>query len=125
MTSYLSVSSLCCFLGAFYACPSSTYEARRPKRRNQQSHDGVSFEAAALVFEDDLCLIAPDRIDPVTAEERRHAIGAVRIEPGIAAVLLVVHVYREENNGEEIIRIISARAAEKHELRKYQEQAID
>jgi uncharacterized DUF497 family protein len=39
-------------------------------------------------------------------------------------VLLVVHVYREEHNGEEIIRIISARAAEKHELRRYQEQAI-
>jgi hypothetical protein len=28
----------------------------------------------------------------------------------------VVHVCREENNGEEIIRIISGRAAEKHEL---------
>ena len=40
-------------------------------------------------------------------------------------VLLVVHVYREEHNGEEIIRIISARAAEKHELRRYTEQATD
>jgi len=29
-------------------------------------------------------------------------------------VLLVVHAYRENNYGEEIVRIISARRAEKH-----------
>jgi uncharacterized DUF497 family protein len=40
-------------------------------------------------------------------------------------VLLVVYVYREEHNGEEIIRIISARAAAKHEVRRYQKQTID
>jgi uncharacterized DUF497 family protein len=40
-------------------------------------------------------------------------------------VLLVVHAYREDDHGEEIIRIISARRAEKHELRRYQEQAMD
>jgi uncharacterized DUF497 family protein len=40
------------------------------------------------------------------------------------AVLLVVHVYREENpNGEEIIRIISAREADPRERRVYLEQA--
>jgi len=93
--------------------------------RNQRNHGGVSFELAALAFEDEFCLIVPDRIDPVTGEQRWHAIGAVRHEPGMLAVLLVVHVCREEQNGEEIIRIISARAAEKHEVRRYQEQAID
>jgi uncharacterized DUF497 family protein len=80
---------------------------------------------AALVFEDELCLIVADRVDPATGEQRWHAIGAVSKEPGIVAVLLVVHVYREKLNGEEIIRIISARAAEKHELRRYQKQTID
>ena len=40
-------------------------------------------------------------------------------------MLLVVHVYREDYRGEEIIRIISARAAEKHEIRKYQEQTME
>jgi uncharacterized DUF497 family protein len=40
-------------------------------------------------------------------------------------VLVVVHAYREDGNGEEIIRIISARRAEKHEIRRYQEQAMD
>jgi uncharacterized DUF497 family protein len=40
-------------------------------------------------------------------------------------VLLVVHAYREDCHGEEIIRIISARQAEKHEVRRYQEQKMD
>ena len=79
---------------------------------------------AALVFEDEFCLVRPDRTDE-TGEERRHASGAARIEPDAAVVLLVVHVYREESNGEEIIRIISARGAEKNEVRRYQEQAVD
>jgi uncharacterized DUF497 family protein len=91
--------------------------------RNRQKHDGVSFELAALVFEDDCCLIVQDRIDPRTGEQRWQALGAVHIEPGYA--MIVVHACREESNGEEIIRIISARAAEKHEIRRYQEQAMD
>jgi hypothetical protein len=92
-------------------------------RRNQQNHDGISFELAALVFEDDHCLVRFDRVDE-TGEERWHAIGAVQIEPDSPFVLLVVHVYRE-NHGEEIIRIISARKAEKHDVRRYQEQKMD
>jgi uncharacterized DUF497 family protein len=92
--------------------------------RNQKKHDGISFELAALVFEDEHCLIGLDRIDE-RGEQRWHAIGAVSIEPNVAAVLLVVHVFREDKHGEEIIRIISARKAEKHELRRYQEQEMD
>jgi uncharacterized DUF497 family protein len=93
--------------------------------RNQRNHEGISFELAALVFEDEYCLIGADRIDGETGEVRWHALGAARIAPGVAAVLMVVHAYREDNHGEEIIRIISARAAEKHEIRRYQEQAMD
>jgi uncharacterized protein len=93
-------------------------------RRNQRKHEGISFELAALVFEDERCLIGPDRLDE-TGERRWHAIGAARIEPEVAVVLLVVHAYREDDHGEEIIRIISARRAEKHEIRRYQEQAMD
>lgn len=78
---------------------------------NQRKHGGVSFELAALAFEDEYCLVVPDRIDPETGECRWHAIGAVQAVPGISAVLFVVHVYREKRHGEEIIRIISARAA--------------
>lgn len=92
-------------------------------RRNQRKHEGISFELATLVFEDERCLIGPDRIDE-TGERRWHAIGAVRIEQE-TAVVLVVHAYREDDHGEEIIRIISARRAEQHEIRRYQEQAMD
>jgi uncharacterized DUF497 family protein len=38
---------------------------------------------------------------------------------------LVVHVYREDRHGEEFIRIISARRADKHDFRRYQEQAVE
>lgn len=100
------------------------YEWNEAKdRRNQRKHEGISFELAALVFDDERCLIGPERIDE-TGERRWHAIGAARIEPEIAVVLMVVHAYREDDYGEEIIRIISARRAEKHEIRRYQEQAM-
>jgi uncharacterized DUF497 family protein len=93
--------------------------------RNQRKHGGISFQAAALVFDDQRCLVYQDRIDSRTEEQRWHAVGAVQIEPGVRAVLLVVHAYRENHYGEEITRIISARAAEKHEIRRYQEQELD
>jgi uncharacterized protein (DUF4415 family) len=50
--------------------------------RNQRKHEGISFELAALVFEDERCLVYPDRIDSKTEERRWHAVGAARIEPG-------------------------------------------
>jgi uncharacterized DUF497 family protein len=56
--------------------------------RNQRKHDGISFELATLVFEDECCLVYADRIDSKTKEQRWHAIGAAQIEPGARAVLL-------------------------------------
>ncbi len=93
-------------------------------RQNQRKHGGTSFELAALVFEEEHCLIGVDRIDE-NGEQRWHALGKVRLEPEHAVVLLVVHAYREDAYGEEITRIISARRAEKHEIRRYQEQAME
>ena len=100
------------------------YEWDEEKNRLNQSKHGISFEMAALVFEDERCLVRLDRIDE-TGEQRWHAIGVARIEPDAAVVLLVVHVYREETNGEEITRIISARRANKDDFRRYQEQKMD
>ena len=93
----------------------------RKNRLNKEKH-GFSFEMAALVFEDEDCLVRPDRIDE-TGEQRWHAIGAVRIEPNAGVVLPVVH--RGETDGEEITRIISARKAEKNDVRRYQEQEME
>jgi hypothetical protein len=93
-------------------------------RRNQRKHGGISFEMAALIFEDELRVVRPDRIDEL-GQQRWHAIGTARMERGVSLILLVVHAYREDWNGEEIIRIISARKAERHELRRYQEQEVE
>lgn len=93
-------------------------------RRNQRKHDGISFELAALAFDDSDCIVIRDRAD-ASDEQRWHAIGTARISSDAAAVLLVVHAYREDSDGEEIIRIISARRAEKHEIRRYREQAME
>ena len=100
------------------------YEWDVAKNRLNREKHGVSFEIAALVFEDERCLVRPDRIDE-TGEQRWHALGAVRIELDTTTVLLVVHVYREETDGEEITRIISARKAEKNDVRRYQEQEVE
>ena len=100
------------------------YERDEGKNRLNQEKHGISFEIAALAFEDERCLVRPDRID-ARGEQRWHAIGAARIEPGAAVILLVVHVYREETDGEEITRIISARKAEKNDVRRYQEQEME
>src|SRR5207247_7722990 len=89
-------------------------------RRNQRRHGGISFQLAALVFEDQFCLVDLDRTDE-TGEQRWHAIGSASVESEVPIVLLVVHAYRERQHGEEIIRIISARKADKRDVRRYQE----
>jgi len=100
------------------------YEWNEAKNRLNQRKHGVSFEVAALVFEDDRCLVGLDRIDE-TGEQRWHAIGAAQAESECIMVLVVVHTYSENHDGEEIIRIISARKAQKRDIRRYQEQAMD
>jgi uncharacterized protein len=100
------------------------YEWEERKNRLNQIKHAISFEMAALVFEDERCLVGFDRTDE-TGEQRWHAIGAARIEFDAAVVLMVVHVYRENIDGEEITRIISARKAEKNDVRRYQEQKME
>lgn len=86
---------------------------------NQRKHQGITFELAAEAFEDPDIVLTKDRL--VGGEQRWHALGVVR-EKGNPVLLLVVHTQREENNGEEIVRIISAREAEKNEFRRYRRQ---
>jgi uncharacterized DUF497 family protein len=100
------------------------YEWDEEKSWANIAKHGIPFEIAALVFEDEHCLVLVDRIDEA-GEQRWHAIGAALLEPGAAVILLVVHVYREEIDGEEITRIISARRAEKNEIRRYQKQDME
>ena len=82
---------------------------------NLRKH-GVSFPLAARVFADPLRATALDRI--VDGEMRWRTIGLVE---GVL-LLVVAHTMREEENGAEIIRIISARRAEPAERRRYEEE---
>jgi uncharacterized DUF497 family protein len=75
---------------------------------------GVSFTLAQEVWDDPLHVVFPERV--VDGEERWHAIGEV---DGIA-LIVVVHTYRDRD-GEEVIRIIGARRATRHERRIYEE----
>jgi uncharacterized protein len=74
----------------------------------------VSFELASGVFFDPLALVYQDRIE--NGELRWQTLGMVEN----CLVLLVAHAVQYDEVGE-IIRIISARKADKKERKQYEE----
>ena len=82
---------------------------------NQQKH-GLSFEAAAEVFHDPLQVSVQDRIED--GEERWQTFGMVR---GLLLVM-VAHTLRAEDHAETVVRIISARRADRKERRFYEDE---
>lgn len=82
-------------------------------RANRTKH-GIDFATAARVFADPDLVLIEDRTD-VNGERRWHALGLAGAQP----LLVVVHVYREAENGEDLVRIIPARKASKREGRVY------
>jgi uncharacterized DUF497 family protein len=85
----------------------------KKSRLNLTKHK-VSFQTAALVFEDPHSISRFDRVKD--GEERWQTLG---VAVGVA-VLLVAHADYAES-GEEVIRIISARKATPHERKSYEE----
>ncbi len=83
-------------------------------RANRRKH-GVSFETAIQVFDDRNHLSIQDRFEG--GEERWQTIGIAR---GIT-ILMVAHTVTEED-GEEVVRIISARKAMPRERCRYDEE---
>ena len=81
---------------------------------NKDKH-GIGFETASLVFSDPLHVSVQDRI--VDSEQRWRTMGQV----GGLIIIVVIHTYIEKN-GQEIIRIISARKATKQEGKHYEEK---
>jgi uncharacterized protein len=76
----------------------------------------VSFEQARDVFKDTMALDEPDEREEY-GEERFNRIGIVE-----GRLLVVTYTQRiDGNSGEEIIRIISARPAERRERKRYHE----
>lgn len=79
-------------------------------RRNLEKHR-ISFGTASLVFDDPSALSIQDRI--VEGEERWQTLGM------IADVVVVVAHTWQETEGDEVIRLISARKATARERRVY------
>ncbi|MFZ1963292.1 MAG: BrnT family toxin [Roseiarcus sp.] len=85
---------------------------------NLRKH-GVSFEIAVRAFADPFALTEQDRIEG--GEARWQTLGMVEER----VLLLVAHtVGNEDEDGEaiEVIRIISARAADGKERRRYEQE---
>jgi uncharacterized protein len=83
------------------------FEWDEAKARAHERKHGVNFEDAMLVFSDPCALVEQDRIEG--SELRRQTIG-----------LVVAHTVREHGE-DEIIRIISARKAQRKERKRYDE----
>jgi len=82
---------------------------------NLRKH-GVAFDDAIRVFADPFALMKQDRIEG--GELRWQTLGVVTGH----FVLLVAHTVGETDDGFELIRIISARAADRKERKRYENQ---
>ncbi len=84
------------------------------KNISNQTKHGISFELAREVFADPLHLTRQDRIE--NGEQRWQTLGMV----GAVVLILVAHTWHDID-GEESIRIISARRATKQERKIYEQ----
>jgi uncharacterized protein len=89
------------------------FEWDENKAKVNRSKHKVSFELASLAFEDHCQLNSFDRT--VNGEDRYQTLALVG-----PIILFIVHTYKENQSGEEVIRIISARKATAAEQSAYQ-----
>ncbi len=88
------------------------FEWDEAKNRQNLAKHRIRFEAATMVFDDPHALSKQDRV--VDDEERWQTIGTIGV-----LVALVAQTWREED-GQEVIRLISARKASSAEKRPYE-----
>jgi len=86
------------------------FEWDQAKNRSNKRKHGVSFEEAQTVFYDDLAILIED--EEADEEERFVLLGMSTT----LRVLVVCHCFRENDD---VIRIISARKADRQERRDY------
>ena len=89
------------------------FECDEEKNRRNLSKHGIRFETAALAFEDPHALTQRDPFSE--SEDRWITLGTVEA----VTVLFIVHTWFEHES-EEVIRIISARAATPRERKLYE-----
>lgn len=91
----------------------SRFEWDAAKARSNLRKHGVSFELATRAFADPFAWTEQDRVEH--GEHRWQTLGLVEGQ----VLLLVAHTVRDDEDGTEIIRIISARRAEPKERKRY------
>ena len=93
-----------------------TFEWNRSKASENRRKHGVTFEEARSAFLDENARVIPDP-DHSDDEDRFILLGlSVQLR-----LLVVVHCYRLENN---VVRIISARKADRSERQQYSEYLL-
>jgi hypothetical protein len=85
---------------------------RAKAESNYRKHD-VRFEAAVRAFDDPYALTEADRVEG--GEQRWRTLGMV----GATTIFFVAHT-EEDDDGDEIVRIISARIATRSERQRYE-----
>ena len=90
-----------------------TFEWNDRKASENQRKHGVSFDEAKSAFLDENARLIPD--PEHSDDEDRFVLLGLNIQ---LRLLLVCHCYREEGN---VIRIISARKADRSERKQYSE----
>jgi uncharacterized protein len=91
------------------------FEWNDDKNRENLAKHGIDFDTAELVFADPFALTQRDVLHD-DEEERFITLGAI----GAGAIVFVVHTSCERD-GEDVIRLISARSATGREKQAYEE----
>ena len=92
------------------------FEWDKAKAESNLRNHGISFEIATRAFADLFALVKQDRIE--NGEHRWQTLGLV---DGYL-LILVAHTVRDDVDGTEVIRIISARRAEPKERKHYEQE---
>ena len=90
------------------------FEWDENKARINLTNHHLSFAIAQRVFDDPNHLSVQDRHEE--GEERWQTLGRI----GEVLIVLVAHTHREDDTGEEVVRIISARKATPKERQRYE-----
>lgn len=88
----------------------------RKAQTNIRKH-GVNFEEATRIFDDPMAMTIFDEEESSDDEDRWITLGQTKGQ----YYLLVVHTYHNTKEDSVTIRLISARAATKHEIRQYEQ----
>ena len=89
------------------------FEWDEAKDRSNQVKHRLSFETAKRVFDDPFHRSLPANV--VEGEQRWETMGII---DGLV-VIVVIHTFREDDD-DEVVRIISARKATRHERRQFE-----